>query len=160
MNIVFSLAHLRDIDPVTLYGILKLRTDTFVVEQECPYPELDGRDLESGCLQLWGVASGASASEPAGPVATLRILDDGDALRIGRVVVHPSVRGTGVARELFARGVAECERIDATRPILLDAQEPLESWYASFGFARAGDTFLEDGIPHVLMRREPHSTRA
>lgn len=147
--LTFTTAHLRDIDPVTLYGILKLRVDTFVVEQECAYPELDGRDLEPGCLQLWSVAEGDTA-----PVATLRLLDEGDALRIGRVVVHPSVRGTGVARELFARGLAECERIDATRPIFLDAQEPLEPWYAAFGFARAGDTFLEDGIPHVPMRRD------
>src|SRR5690606_30194967 len=71
-------ARLRDLDPLTLYALLRLRTDVFVVEQECPYPELDGRDAEPATEHLWLEADGA-------PVATLRLLRDGEgaAYRIG-----------------------------------------------------------------------------
>lgn len=147
--LTFTTAHLVDIDPVLMYRILQLRTDVFVVEQNCAYPELDGRDLEPDCLQVWGTRP----EDPATPLATLRVLVEPDVLRIGRVVVHQSVRGTGVARQLFARGIAECERLDASLPILIDAQAPLEAWYGAFGFVREGENFIEDGIPHVVMRR-------
>ena len=69
-------APIADLDPVTLYRILQLRTDIFVVEQNCPYPELDGRDLEAGARQLWVEADGAV-------IATLRVLDDADVRRAG-----------------------------------------------------------------------------
>lgn len=159
-------AHLADIDPVTLYRLLKLRTDVFVVEQECAYPELDGRDLEPDALMLWTeltreTQSTGETGQDGEVVATLRILRDDTELRIGRVVTAPEARGTGVARELFQRAVDECGRIAADLPIVLDAQEPLEGWYGSFGFVRESDMFLEDGIPHVTMRKAPgHGNRS
>lgn len=133
-------------DPTTLYRLLQLRTDVFVVEQQCAYPELDGRDLEAGSLMLW-------ASEDEAVVATLRILRDPDALRIGRVAALPSHRGSGIAGRLFRRALDECAGIAPALPIVLDAQQPLEAWYGRFGFERTGEAFLEDGIPHVPMRR-------
>lgn len=150
MTPVLRSAHLTELRPETLYGILRLRTDVFVVEQRCPYPELDGRDVEAGAVMVW-----AEREEPgAGQVlATLRVLRDPTALRIGRVAAHASQRGTGLAGRLFERGLEECARIAPELPIVLDAQEPLEGWYGRFGFERAGETFLEDGIPHVPMRR-------
>ena len=72
----------RDLDTTTLYSILKLRTDVFVVEQECPYPELDGRDDEPGTRHVW-------LSRGDDIAAYLRILDDGEVQRVGRVVVAP-----------------------------------------------------------------------
>ncbi|ALJ19439.1 GNAT family N-acetyltransferase [Microbacterium sp. No. 7] len=141
-------APVRSMDPTVLYGVLRLRVDVFVVEQDCAYPELDGRDLEDAALLVWATTGDAV-------VATLRILHDGDALRIGRVVVRAEQRGTGVARALFERGLDECAAIDPALPVVLDAQAPLEDWYARFGFRRAGEPFVEDGIPHVPMRREP-----
>src|SRR5699024_7167481 len=81
----FFNSHLSAIDPRTLYKILQLRTDVFVVEQNCPYPELDGRDLEPNCELLWATVDGKIAG-------TTRILHDSDALRIGRVVVAPEYR--------------------------------------------------------------------
>ena len=131
-----------DLDATTLYNILRLRVDVFVVEQECVYPELDGRDLEPGARQLWVEADGAV-------IATLRVLDDGAELRIGRVATAPSARSGGHGRRLMERAL----ELAGDRDVVLDAQSYLQGWYERFGFVRVGDEFVEDGIPHVPMRR-------
>ncbi|GIL37332.1 GNAT family N-acetyltransferase [Phycicoccus sp. DTK01] len=132
----------RDLPAEVLYALMRLRQDVFVLEQECLYPDLDGRDLEPSAVQWW------SESGSGEVVATLRVLDDGGGvLRIGRVATAASARGAGVARELVLAVLA------ATRgPVVLDAQSHLEHWYAGLGFARDGAEFVEDGIPHVPMR--------
>lgn len=136
-------AALRDLDPVVLYGLLRLRVDAFVVEQACPYPELDGRDVEPDALHLWVEADGA-------PAACLRLLEDPDgSARIGRVVTAPAHRGRGLSAALVRAALA---RVPGRR-VVLDAQAHLEGWYAGFGFAADGPGFLEDGIPHVPMAR-------
>jgi len=88
------LAAFRDLDTTTLYAILKLRGDVFVVEQKCLYADLDGRDTEPGTRHLW-VSRGGEV------LAYLRILDDGEVRRIGRVVVAPAARGAGLAGRLM-----------------------------------------------------------
>jgi ElaA protein len=136
-------ACLTDLDPLTLYRILALRSDIFVVEQDCPYLDPDGRDAEPGARQLWVERDGAV-------LATLRLLDDDDATaRIGRVATARHARGTGLAAELMNRAV----ELAGERAVVLDAQAHLFDWYARFGFVRDGDDFDEDGIPHVPMRR-------
>lgn len=130
-----------EIDATTLYKILKLRVDIFVVEQQCAYPELDGRDLEPGARQLWIESSGEV-------VATLRTLDDGSALRIGRVATAASARSSGLAGQLMRRAL----ELAGDRDVVLDAQAYLEKWYERFGFVRVGAEFLDDGIPHVPMQ--------
>ena len=136
-------AALTDIDAETLYALLRLRVQVFVVEQRCAYPELDGRDLEPDAVHVWV----GSAPDPDG---YLRVLHDDDgARRIGRVCVRSGGRGTGIAAELMGAGIAVCDRA----PIVLDAQAHLTGWYARFGFAPQGEEFIEDGIPHVRMRR-------
>lgn len=134
---------LRAIDPGTLYAILRLRVDVFVVEQDCPYPELDGRDLEPSTILLW--TEGVDGEV----LATLRVLHDGDDRRIGRVATALAARGAGHAGALMSRAVELCEG----RLARLDAQERLEGWYARFGFERSGENFLEDDIWHVPMTR-------
>lgn len=146
MSAEFVSAPLTSIAPETLYRILQLRTDVFVVEQNCAYPELDGRDLEPDCLQVW-------ANDGDHVAATLRILQEENGLRIGRVVANPEYRGTGVARQLFSYGLQECERIAPKAQIVLDAQVPVRGWYESFGFTAVGEEFLEDDIPHIHMIR-------
>jgi ElaA protein len=146
MTLEHRSARTADLDPVTLYRILQLRVDVFVVEQECAYPELDGRDLEPDAEQLW-------AEDGDAVLGTIRILVDDDALRIGRVATAGAARGLGLASELMRRGVDRCAEIDPAKPIVLDAQSHLVDWYARFGFAVDGDEYLEDGIPHKPMRR-------
>ena len=130
------------IDTRTAYLLWQLRESVFVVEQACPYLELDGRDLEPGTRHVWAAEAGV-------PVAYLRVLDDGDHARIGRVLVAGSHRGRGLAGRLMQRAL---EEVDG-RPVRLDAQTYLERWYAGLGFTVSGPEFVEDGIPHVPMRR-------
>ena len=134
---------LRELDPVTLYEILRLRVDVFVVEQECAYPELDGRDLEPDALMMW-VSQGGSIA------AHVRLLCDGEDRRIGRVVTSADARSRGLAAELIRDAIRRSEG----RTIRLDAQAHLEHWYARFGFSASGPQFIEDGIPHVPMIRD------
>jgi ElaA protein len=132
-----------ELSPTLLYALLRLRVDVFVVEQQCPYPELDGRDTEAGTRHLWADRDGV-------PVGYLRILaEPGGGARIGRVCVARPARGEGLARRLMA---AALEHI-GDRPCELHAQAHLAGFYASFGFTATGPEYLDDGIPHVPMRR-------
>ncbi len=141
-------ARFADLDLATLYAILRLRVDVFVVEQECAYPELDGRDAEPGAYHLW-------ISDADGIAAYLRMLEEPDgAIRIGRVAVASRTRGTGLAGRLMLEAI---DRV-GDRTCVLDAQTNLVEFYARFGFVVTGDEFLDDGIPHVPMRREPQGS--
>jgi ElaA protein len=135
-------ASFRDLDTTTLYKILKLRSEVFVVEQECPYLDPDGRDIEFGTRHVW--------FERAGEVtAYLRILADDGVERIGRVVTAPAARGRGLAGRLMTEALT----VIGHRPAVLDAQAHLAGFYAQHGFEPAGPEFLEDGIPHLPMTR-------
>ena len=132
-----------DLDLPTLYGILRLRVDVFVVEQRCPYPELDGRDLEDSTLHV-------VARDGADVVGYLRLLTEPDGTRrIGRVCVAAHRRGGGLAERLMAEALGRC----GGYVVVLDAQSHLRRWYENLGFVVAGPEFVEDGVPHVPMRR-------
>jgi ElaA protein len=135
-------AALADIDPVTLYKILALRVDVFVVEQACVYPELDGRDLEPSARLVW-----AHVDDEL--LATLRLLRDADgSARIGRVATAPKARG----RQLAGRLMEHALRLAGDAPVVLHAQSYLVDWYGRFGFEPDGAEFLDDDIPHTPMR--------
>ena len=142
MNARVQSAPTSALDAATLYRLLALRSEVFVVEQKCFYLDLDGRDLEPGTTQLW-------IERDDTVVATLRVLEDGDALRVGRVATAPEARGAGLAAALMREVLAAWPE----RDIVLDAQAHLGGWYERFGFTPTGPEFLEDGIPHLPMRR-------
>jgi ElaA protein len=131
-----------ELEPRTAYQLWQLRESVFVVEQSCPYPELDGRDLEPDTRHLWVERDGV-------PVGCLRLIDDVGQVRIGRVAVAQEHRGAGLADALLTAALA----VSPDRDVVLDAQTYLEQWYARFGFRATGPEFLDDGIPHVPMRR-------
>lgn len=137
-----------DLHPVTAYAAWRLRQQVFVVEQQCPYPDLDGRDLEHGTrhVLLQEEDSDADRHEVLGYA---RVLDDGDTWRIGRVVLTPAARGRGLADVVMQTALS----VTLHRMVVLDAQAPLAGWYASFGFGVSGPEFLEDGIAHLPMTR-------
>ncbi|MGY1638847.1 GNAT family N-acetyltransferase [Geodermatophilus sp. SYSU D00742] len=135
-------ARFAELSPFDVYALCRLRVDVFVVEQQCPYPELDGRDVEPATVHLWFDDDGTVA-------ATIRVLDDGDTRAIGRVATAATHRGRGLAADLVRAGIDLC----AGYPITLGAQAHLEGWYERFGFRRSGPGYVEDGIPHVPMRR-------
>jgi ElaA protein len=140
------------LDVSTLYRILALRSAVFVVEQECVYLDPDGRDLEPDARQVWIERDGEV-------VATLRLLAEPAVnsagsrtqapIRIGRVATRADCRGAGLAAALVRRALELC----GGRVVVLSAQTYLADWYARFGFVVDGPEFLDDGIPHVPMRR-------
>jgi ElaA protein len=132
-----------DLAPRTAYDVWRLRQQVFVVEQDCPYPDLDGRDLEEATRHVVLLDEGDRV------VGTLRVLDDGDWARIGRVAVAPAARGRGLAAVLMDEAMALC----GDREVRLDAQTGLTGFYAGYGFEVTGPEFDEDGVMHVPMRR-------
>lgn len=129
-----------------LYAILQLRVDVFVVEQNCPYPELDGRDLLATTRHFW-----------LGDVDSyLRVLaEPGGVYRIGRVVTAKAARGKGFATKLMTDALA----LIGDRDSVLDAQTYARGFYEKFGYVAEGDEFDEDGIPHIRMWRRVARTR-
>lgn len=134
----------EDLSAARLYDVARLRQAVFVVEQECPYPDLDGRDTEPGTRHVLLL-------DDEELIGYARVLDDGAEWRIGRVVLARAARGRGLADVLMHTALSVCR----DRPVVLDAQSPLAAWYAGFGFTASGPEFLEDGIAHLPMRREP-----
>lgn len=132
-----------DLTPAELYEILRLRVDVFVVEQNCPYPELDGRDLDPTTRHLW-------VREDDRVIACLRLLvDPNGEFRIGRVCTAEAARGRGMSRRLMEAVLAEI----GAEPCVLDAQTYATDLYAGFGFVPDGEEYVEDGIAHITMRR-------
>ncbi|WP_422734017.1 GNAT family N-acetyltransferase [Micromonospora sp. WMMD558] len=137
-------AAFADLSARTFHDLLRLRIDVFVVEQACPYPELDGRDVEPGTRHVW-------LEEDGVPLAYLRMLaDPGGVARIGRVVVAERARRGGYAGRLMTAALTEV----GARPSVLAAQSHLVGFYARHGFTVSGPEYVEDGIPHTPMRRE------
>jgi ElaA protein len=131
------------LDPLTAYSLWKLRQDVFVVEQRCAYPDLDLRDLAPETRHV------VMEGDEGVVLGCARVLDDGDEWRIGRVALHRTVRGQGWADPLMQAALQVCP----DRDVVLDAQSPLATWYATLGFEVCGPEFVEDGIPHLPMVR-------
>ncbi|WP_421410278.1 GNAT family N-acetyltransferase [Streptococcus suis] len=128
-----------------LYGILTLRVDVSVVEQACPYPEVDGKD--PNCLHLLG-------TDEEELVAYLRILPAGlsyDEVSIGRVVIKSSHRGKGLGRPMMEQAIHFITNEWKESQIKIGAQAHLEKFYSSLGFEPVSEVYLEDGIPHLDM---------
>ena len=137
----------KDLDARTLYELLKLRVEVFVVEQAIPYPELDGRDLLAETRHFW-------LERPDGEViCTLRLMEEhagGEKVfRIGRLCTQRSARGQGHTTRLLRAALAEV----GDYPCRINAQTYLAEMYSQFGFVRDGDDFVDDGVPHVPMLR-------
>ena len=132
-----------------LYSILAARQQVFVVEQNCAYQDLDGKDLNALHLTAWSawdvaaylrlIAPGVSFAEPS----------------LGRVLTTRNARGTGLGRELVARGLEKVYELYPTLPTRIGAQAHLERFYESLGFVRASEPYDEDGILHIEMLRPP-----
>ena len=138
---------LGDLSARQLYALFAARSAVFVVEQNCPYQDLDGADLEAEHLIAW------SGGEVA---ACLRLLAPGvkySEPSIGRVLTAKPFRTGGLGRELMARAIARCDEKFPHEPVRIGAQAYLERFYGSFGFVKASDVYIEDGIPHIEMLR-------
>lgn len=137
-------ARFADLSPHDLYGILRLRSDVFVVEQDCVFLDLDDRDHEPDAEHLW-------TADASGVTAALRLLAEGGTTwSIGRIVARADVRGRGVAADLVRAGLDRLRELGAEE-VRIGAQAQLRDWYDRFGFRQAGPRYLEDGILHLPM---------
>ncbi|WP_426198642.1 GNAT family N-acetyltransferase [Pseudomonas sp. DC3200b2] len=149
MAMSWSCLHHRDLDKYALYQVLRLRCEVFVVEQRCPYQDVDGQDLDGDTHHLLGYEDGVL-------LAYLRLLapaEPGAAPAIGRVITAPAGRGRGLGHALLEQGLIACERLWPGQPLYLSAQAHLQGYYGRYGFRAEGEVYLEDGIAHVDMRR-------
>lgn len=145
-NITWQCAHFSELSTTQLYGILRMRSEVFVVEQNCVFQEIDGADID--CLHLTGWTSDQQVA------AYLRIVPPGlmfAEVSLGRVITSNTVRGSGIGKQLLARGMAVIEANYPAQPVRIHAQAYLEKFYGTFGFITASDVFMEDDIPHYVM---------
>ncbi|MER2226322.1 MAG: GNAT family N-acetyltransferase [Carnobacterium sp.] len=128
-----------------LYEITKLRSEVFVIEQQCIYEEYDGKDKKA--YHLFGEKDGEI-------LAYLRILEKGisfNEISIGRVLVTKKYRSKGLAKEMMSRALEFIEDNLNEKVIRISAQEYLLKFYLSLGFVKVSQVYLEDGIPHMEM---------
>lgn len=137
--------YLKKFDELTvreLHQIYKERVAVFVVEQACPYQEVDELDVKA--WHLFEITNGEISSYA-------RIIPEEGSVRIGRVIVPQAFRGGGKARDLMNRAIEICREWFVDQPIQIGAQNYLREFYASLGFVATSGVYLEDDIPHVDM---------
>jgi ElaA protein len=149
MSIEWQWRRYGELAPSEIYAIFGARQAVFIVEQNCPYLDMDGKDLDAWHLVGWSgkevaaylrlIAPGVSFAEPS----------------LGRVLTTKIGRGTGLGRELIARGLEKLYELYPTLPTRIGAQAHLHEFYGSLGFVQVSEPYDEDGIPHIEMRREP-----
>ena len=132
-----------------LYATMRLRQEVFVVEQDCPYLDADGKDQSSHHV--------LGEDEKGELHAYTRLVPKGisypDYPSIGRVVTSAAVRGRGEGYPLMRFSIERCEALFGNGPIKISAQRHLQGYYGKLGFVATGEAYLEDGIPHVAMVR-------
>lgn len=132
----------EELSVLELQRIYKERVAVFVVEQNCPYPEVDDADLIS--VHIF-------KEENNELCAYMRVYLEGENIHIGRVLVTQNYRKSGMGRELVARGLEYIETIYPGMPIYAQAQAHLKNFYGSFGFETVSEVYLVDNIPHIDM---------
>ena len=151
VSIQWEIKKFSELTAPELYELLRLRVDVFVVEQTCPYPELDGKDILAHTIH---VAARMAEGHLAG---YLRILAPGvsyPGVSFGRVVTAMAFRGRGLSHGLIEKAV-ELARVNwPCVPIQIGAQEYLRAFYLSHGFEVISEIYDEDGIPHIDMIRK------
>ncbi|KFC06971.1 ElaA family protein [Trabulsiella guamensis ATCC 49490] len=133
-----------------LYALLQLRCEVFVVEQTCPYQDIDGEDLVGENRHILGWRGDQL-------VAYARILKSDDELEpvvIGRVIISPAARGEKLGYQLMEKTLESCRQYWPQKALYLGAQAHLQRFYGHFGFVAVTDVYDEDGIAHIGMARE------
>ena len=139
--------HFDDLTNRELYEILKARCEVFIIEQNCPYLDIDGKDIYSDHIFI--------KRDDGGITACLRVFmkeDEPNTAQIGRVIT--TVRNAGLGGKILHAGVLHAINVFHADEIYLEAQTYATGYYAKEGFEITSDEFLEDSIPHVQMRRK------
>ncbi|WP_315053146.1 GNAT family N-acetyltransferase [Chryseobacterium indoltheticum] len=147
-NIVWKIKSFEELTTSELYEMIKARVDVFVVEQNCPYPDLDKYDQKA--LHLW------AEQEDQTVLAYCRIFDKGikyNETSIGRVLTSANGRGKNLGKQLIQYAVETIENRFKTSEVRISAQDYLLRFYSGFGFKETDKKYLEDNIPHTEMFR-------
>lgn len=150
MHFDWQIKYYTELTTNEFHDIIALRLKAFVVEQNCSYLDLDGKDKK--CYHL------ICRDGFGHVVATARILPPGlsyPEVAIGRVVIDQSIRGKGIGHELMTKCIQFAHEEFGVVPIRISAQKHLESFYNKHKFVSTGNDYLEDGIPHVEMLLTP-----
>lgn len=145
MTLDWNCKKFHELTPDELYAIFRLRSEVFVVEQNCIYLDFDNKDQESWHVTGWNEGK---------LVAYTRLLPAGLAFEepsIGRVCTSPSARKSGVGRELMNYSMMKALELFGKTSLRIGAQLYLKSFYESLGFNQSSDVYLEDGIKHIEM---------
>lgn len=144
-EIQWSFLPFDELSPAQLYAILRLRSEVFIVEQQCIFLDMDNKDQHCWHLSAW---------KHGKLLAYTRIVPKGISYTeasIGRVVTAPDERGSGIGKLLMEKSIMLLHNKYGKIPIKIGAQCYLKKFYMSLGFEISGDTYLEDGIEHVEM---------
>lgn len=147
-NIIWKIKTFEEFTVPELYQVLKARVDVFVVEQNCPYPDLD--DYDQKAIHIW-------AEENGDVLAYCRVFDKGikyHETSIGRVLTTENARGKSLGKLLIQYAVETIENRFHTSEIRISAQDYLLKFYAGFGFEDTGKKYMEDDIPHTEMLKK------
>jgi len=146
-QVLWEIKAFDELTLLELHDILRIRVDIFVVEQNCPYSEIDG--LDPLCIHIIG------KTEEGEIIATTRIAPAGSIypeLSIGRVVVKEEFRQFKLGKELMDISIDYCQEKTEAKTIKIAAQLYLKRFYSSFGFEQISDVYPWDGIDHIDMR--------
>jgi len=149
MSLIWTIKHFSELNVEELYSILKLRAEVFVVEQNCPYQDLDEKDKKA--FHLMGLIN---ENELATYSRLLPANVSYNEVSIGRVVSSPKHRKSGMGQELMEKSIEEIVNKFGDVPIRIGAQLYLKKFYEKFGFKQIGEQYLEDNISHIIMLRE------
>lgn len=137
----------NDLTPDELYAILRLRSEVFVVEQNCVFLDMDNKDQLCCHLMAWQHEKLVGYTRLVPPGISYELPS------IGRVVSSPSVRDTGTGKLIMLKSIEEIYHLFGKTSIRIGAQLYLKKFYESFGFVQTGDVYDEDGIAHIEMTR-------
>lgn len=146
-NVLWKIKRFEELSALEVYEILRMRTEVFIVEQNCNYQDKDNFDQEA--VHLWAEHNGEV-------VAYCRLFDKGVKYAessIGRVLTNKKFRGKNLGRQLVAYALETIENRFGTSEIRISAQDYLLKFYSEFGFEDTGKKYLEDDIPHTEMLR-------
>ncbi|WP_430788744.1 GNAT family N-acetyltransferase [Virgibacillus flavescens] len=141
----WNMKNFQDLTNEELYGIMKARVDVFVIEQECPYEELDNYDQEASHFFL------TIEDKIAAYVRILPSHKKYEEVSIGRVLVVKTFRGNGYAKLIMEKAMDHVENQWQENTIKIQAQKYLHTFYSSLGFIQISDVYLDDNIPHIDM---------
>lgn len=157
MTIFYAVSNLGELSPLEVHRLYKLRVDIFVHEQRTPYAEIEDIDAAEGTMHVlaWQVnkTDGGISRELVGSSRLyLDVIDGQEIVRLGRIAVTGSERGTGLGAELMENSLRFAAERAPGQDVVISAQVPLQSYYEGYGFQVSGEAFDDSGVPHLPMK--------